>query len=103
VPVVTSIAPLWQHDDLPVMTGLGLDRREVLVTSVIDAVPEYRHESVGPSLWPLVAALATSAMFVASIFTPWAVVWGSLPIGVALVLWFWPRRPRATTAPEVGL
>lgn len=99
VPVVTSLAPLWAHDDLPVMTGLGLNRREVLVTSVIDAVPVYRHESVGPSIWPLVAAVATSAMFVASIFTPWAVFWGSLPIAVALVLWFWPRRGRATTGP----
>ncbi|MDE2403222.1 MAG: cbb3-type cytochrome c oxidase subunit I [Sphingomonadales bacterium] len=99
VPVVTSIAPLWRHGDLPVMTGLATDRREVLVTSVIDAVPQYRHHSVGPSLWPFVAALATSGMFVASIFTPWAVVWGAIPIGVALVLWFWPRRPRSATGP----
>ena len=99
VPVVTSIAPLWQHPDLPVMTGLAHDRREVLVTSAIDAVPQYRQESVGPSLWPLLSALATSLMFVASIFTPWAVVWGSIPIAVALVFWFWPRRQRAGSGP----
>jgi cytochrome c oxidase subunit 1 len=99
VPVVTSIAPLWQHRDLPVMTGLGLEKREVLVTSVIDAVPEYRQNSVGPSLWPLVAAIAVSIMFVASIFTPWAVIWGTIPIGAALILWFWPTRPRARSGP----
>jgi cytochrome c oxidase subunit 1 len=97
VPVVTGIAPLWQHDDLPVMTGLGLDKREILVTSVIDAVPEYRQNSVGPSIWPLIAAVAVSVMFVASIFTPWAVLWGTIPVGAALVLWFWPVRPRAKT------
>jgi cytochrome c oxidase subunit 1 len=99
VPVVTGLAPLWQHDDLPVMTGLGLEKREVLVTSVIDAVPEYRQNSVGPSLWPLIAAVAVSVMFVASIFTPWAVLWGTIPIGAALVLWFWPTRPRARSGP----
>jgi cytochrome c oxidase subunit 1 len=99
VPVVTSIAPLWEHDDLPVMTGLALDKREVLVTSVIDGVPEYRQNSVGPSLWPLVAAIAVSIMFVGSIFTPWAVVWGMIPIAAALILWFWPVRGRATTGP----
>jgi cytochrome c oxidase subunit 1 len=29
-------------------------------------------------------------MFVGSVFTPWAVVWGSLPIAAALIFWFWP-------------
>lgn len=98
-PVVTSIAPLWKTADLPVMTGLSSDKREVLVTSVIDAVPEYRQRSVSPSIWPLVAAIAVSIMFVWSIFSPWGVLWGALPIGVALVLWFWPTRPRATDGP----
>jgi cytochrome c oxidase subunit 1 len=31
-------------------------------------------------------------MFIATIFTPWAFVWGSIPITIGLVGWFWPRR-----------
>ena len=99
-PVVESIAPLWTaKDGLPVMTGAGVDRREVVVTSAIDGVPLYRHKGAQPSIWPLVAAVATTIMFVASIFTPWAVVCGAVPIGAALTGWFWPQRPRARTGP----
>ena len=97
---VDSIVPMWTNPDaLPVYTGMATDRREVLVTSAIDALPEYRQKSVGPSLWPLAAALATSAMFVGSIFTPWAVLWGAIPIAAALIAWFWPQRDRAATRP----
>jgi cytochrome c oxidase subunit I+III len=99
-PVVESIAPLWTAGGtLPVMDGLALDRREVLVTSAIDAIPQYRQKSAAPSLWPLIAGIAVTIMFVASIFTPWAIVWGAIPIAVALTAWFWPTRPRATTGP----
>jgi cytochrome c oxidase subunit 1 len=31
-------------------------------------------------------------MFVSSIFTPWAVVIGSVPVAAALIAWFWPKR-----------
>lgn len=99
-PVVESIAPLWTaKDGFPVMTGAGVERREVVVTSAIDAVPLYRQKGASPSIWPLVAGIAVTAMFVGSIFTPWAVVWGALPIGAALTGWFWPQRPRAHTGP----
>ena len=37
-------------------------------------------------------ALATTLFFIGSIFTPWAIVWGSVPVGIALTAWFWPRR-----------
>jgi cytochrome c oxidase subunit I+III len=30
-------------------------------------------------------------LFIGSIFTPWAVVWGSIPVAVALIGWFWPK------------
>ena len=99
-PVVESIAPLWTaKDGFPVMTGAGVERREVVVTSAIDAVQLYRQKGASPSIWPLVAGIAVTAMFVGSIFTPWAVVWGALPIGAALTGWFWPQRPRVRTGP----
>jgi cytochrome c oxidase subunit 1 len=31
-------------------------------------------------------------MFIASIFNPWAVVWGSVLIAIPVIAWFWPTR-----------
>ena len=55
--------------DAPVVTGLRTDCREVLITDVVDATPNNRYEFPEPSIWPFLAAVATSAMFVGSIFT----------------------------------
>jgi cytochrome c oxidase subunit 1 len=94
-PVVQDRTPLWtETSPRPVMDGLALDRRELLMTTPVEAEPDYRQESPGPSIWPLLTALAASAMFVASIFTPWALVWGALPLGAAATGWFWPKRRR---------
>jgi cytochrome c oxidase subunit 1 len=48
-----------------------------------------------PTVWPLVAAIATTVFFVGSIFTPWAVVWGVPPVVIAATFWFWPSRAEA--------
>ena len=99
-PVVDTPAPLWPSGrELRAMDGLSLDKREVLVTSAVDADPEYRQKSPEPSLWPLISALAVSVLFVGSIFTPWALVWGAVPVTLAATGWFWPKRPRAKTGP----
>ncbi|MBW8816179.1 MAG: cytochrome c oxidase subunit I [Caulobacterales bacterium] len=92
IPVVTTREALWS-EDRPVMEGLKSESREVLCTSVLDAEPDMRHASPKPSLWPLFTALATSAMFIGSIFHEWALVWGSLPIVVGLIGWLWPTTP----------
>jgi cytochrome c oxidase subunit 1 len=90
---VGSREPLWMDPpDQPVVVGLAADAREVLITHVLDANPDHRYEEPDPSAWPFVAAVATGVMFVGSVFTPWAVVWGSVPIAVAMVGWFWPKR-----------
>jgi cytochrome c oxidase subunit I len=92
IPVVTSAEPLWDnHDPLPVATGLRVERRELVVTSVAEARPEARESSPRNSIWPLLAAIATSVMLISSIFSPWAVVWGSIPVAVTLIGWFWPK------------
>ena len=92
-PVVEDLTPLWSGDGRrPVMDGLSLDHRELLITTPIEARPDYRQRSPTPSIWPLLTALATSAMFVGSIFTPWALVWGALPIAAAVTGWFWPKQ-----------
>jgi cytochrome c oxidase subunit I len=94
IPVVTSRTPLWDNrNHMPVMTGLRVDDRELLLTTVMDAVPDLREPSAMPSIWPLWSALATACLFISSIFTPWAVVVGAFPVGAALIAWFWPKTP----------
>jgi cytochrome c oxidase subunit I+III len=91
IPLVTSSHPLWDTDRLHVMRGLHLDQRELVLTSVLDARPDLREPSVPPSIWPLLAAVAVGAMFLTSIFTPWAVIVGAVPIAITLTAWFWPK------------
>ena len=90
--MVTSDNPLWEHREvLPVMRGLQVDERELLLTTVIEARPDVREPGVQPTLWPLISALAVTLLFVTSIFTPWAVVAGSIPVAIGLIGWFWPK------------
>jgi cytochrome c oxidase subunit 1 len=92
IPVVHGSNPLWEDPEvLPVAEGLRVDRRELLITSVNEARPEARESSPRNSIWPFLAAVATGAMLIYSIFNPWAVVWGSIPIFITLVGWFWPK------------
>ena len=81
-----------------VATGLRSDIREVLVTHLLDASPDHRYPFPDPSIWPLLAALATTGMFIGSIFTPWAIPIGALPMLVTFTGWFWPKSPE----PEGG-
>ncbi|TIW28739.1 MAG: cytochrome c oxidase subunit I [Mesorhizobium sp.] len=92
IPIVTNVEPLWaERGALPVATGLRVDVRELLVSTVAEAHPDIREKSATPSIWPLLAAIAVGATFLYSIFTPWAIIWGAAPIAVTLVGWFWPK------------
>jgi cytochrome c oxidase subunit 1 len=94
-PTVSGREPLWASPDTqPVVVGLDTACRDVLVTHVLDAEPDHRKTFPEPSIWPFVTALALSLMYVASIFTPWAVVYGSIPVAIALGFWFWPASGR---------
>ena len=93
IPVVHGRYPLWQAQAEPThVTGMSNEWREVLVTTVADAEPDHRLWMPSSSIWPFLSALATTVLFVGSIFTPWAVVWGSVPVGIAATWWFWPKR-----------
>jgi cytochrome c oxidase subunit I+III len=91
IPVVDSRTPLWREDELPVISGLSAEKREVVLTTVIDAMPDLRDISPVPTISPLIAAAVLTVGFIGSIFTPWAVVWGAIPVAIALTLWFWPK------------
>ena len=80
IPVVQGRYALWtQTSKTPVVKGLSSRKRETLVTSVLDALPELRYEIPGPAIWPILLALATAEAFIVGIFTPWA-----FPIGAVL-------------------
>ncbi|WP_406858404.1 cytochrome c oxidase subunit I [Alsobacter sp. KACC 23698] len=94
-PIVTHREPLWaEPDGLPVAHGLAVNQREVLVTTLTEARPDLRETMVGPSIWPLISAVAVAIAFIASIFSPYAVIWGSALVGAALLGWFWPKSPK---------
>jgi cytochrome c oxidase subunit I+III len=95
IPVVYGRDPVWQpapDGAPPHVSGLSADSREQLVTTVLDALPDHRISYPNPTPWPFLSAVATTILFIGSIFTPWAIVWGSVPVAVALIFWFWPRR-----------
>jgi cytochrome c oxidase subunit I+III len=99
-PTVAGRDTLWvQPVDQPIVVGLRDDVRQVLVTKMLDAEPDHIEEFPTPTIWPLVAALASTALFIGSIFTPWAVVWGSIPVTIALIGWFWPKHKQSEERP----
>ena len=98
IPVVHGGDPVWEGGGEPThVAGLSVESREALMTTVLDAHPDKREAFPNPTPWPFVSAVATAIFFIGSIFTPWAVVWGTIPIGIATTIWFWPKR-RETAA-----
>ena len=91
IPVVHGRHPLWKDRELAVATGLRSDRRELVVTSLTTAEPQARESSPRNSIWPFWAAIATSVLLIWSIFSPWAIVWGAIPVAITLIGWFWPK------------
>jgi cytochrome c oxidase subunit 1 len=92
IPVVTNREPLWaERQSLPVVAGLRVRVRELVSSTLTDARPELREESPQPSIWPLIAAIAVGGAFLGSIFTPYAIVWGAIPVAIAFTGWFWPK------------
>jgi heme/copper-type cytochrome/quinol oxidase subunit 1 len=95
IPVVYGRDPVWQPPpagEPARVSGLAADSRELLITTIVDAQLDHRLSFPNPSPWPFLSAAATTVFFVGSIFTPWAVVWGTIPIAIGLIGWFWPRR-----------
>jgi cytochrome c oxidase subunit 1 len=103
IPVVESETPLWDTDgELPVITGLRVDEKEMLLTTVVAATPDLREPVPQASLWPFISACAVGLVFAASIFSPWAVVVGLIPCAIALIAWFWPKEMKRHPEPVIS-
>ncbi|HEX8180029.1 MAG TPA: cytochrome c oxidase subunit I [Pyrinomonadaceae bacterium] len=107
LPTVQGRYALWEaQPDAPVVVGLKTDCREVLVTSVLDAEPGHIYQLPGPSIWPLMLAIATAVPFSFGIFTPKAFAVGAVLAFAAFFGWFWSNpdsenaEMRRTVAPE---
>ena len=102
IPVVESDTPLWDVEgELPVVTGLRVDEKEMLLTTVVAAAPDLREPVPAASLWPLIGAMAVGIVFVASIFSPWALAFGLVPCGIAFAAWFWPKELKRHPEPVI--
>ncbi len=93
IPTVNGREPIWEAaPDQAIVTGIRSDVREVLVTKTLDADPDHLTELPSPSPWPFLSSLAVTALFIGTIFTPWALPIGAVPVAIALTGWFWPTR-----------
>jgi len=104
LPTVNSRTPLWtEAEDQPVVKGMRADILEVLVTNLLDAMPDHRHLLDGTSYWPFLTAVAIGIGIITAIFTPWGVVIGSVLAFICLAGWFWPHgEPVPDSSREAG-
>jgi cytochrome c oxidase subunit I len=98
LPVATSRSPLWDPpEERAIVTGLRNDRREVLVTTLMDSEPHHRYVLPKSSIWPLLTAIFVTVGFAGSVFNGWYIFWGAGLTAIGLIGWFWPRQPVKVT------
>ena len=102
VPTVAGSHPLWEEPERkPVIVGLSRETREVLNTTIIDAIPEHRYELAIDSIFPLLLAIVVNLTMTGVIFTPWALPIGMFFSMLALYGWFW-RENEPQPIAEIG-
>jgi cytochrome c oxidase subunit I+III len=102
IPIVTSREPLWDQPNLArdveegrfFLPGAMTGRRETIVTSATDAVPQYLLQMPGPSWPPLLAAAGTAGFF---LLLTVKLVWPAMAFGVfafwMVCRWLWTSDP----------
>jgi cytochrome c oxidase subunit I len=94
IPLIDSRHPQWStKSERGIVVGMRDDRREALVTSVLDGDPHHRLVLPGSSIWPLLTALGFSIGLVGSIFAFWWYYLASVLGMIGLIGWFWPQDP----------
>ena len=93
LPVVQGRSALWDEgDEHQVAVGTSTERREVLLTTTLDAQPDSRESHPHDSIWPLAMALAIGVLFITAIFTPLALPIGAVLGFIAFAGWAWPTK-----------
>lgn len=102
IPRVESREPLWDNPRLRdevergqhFLPGIATGVRETLVTSAIDAAPQYLLRLPGPSWLPALAGLGTAAFFLlltVKWFIP-SIIGGAIALG-SIFAWLWASDP----------
>ncbi|MET1754158.1 cbb3-type cytochrome c oxidase subunit I [Novosphingobium sp. RD2P27] len=112
IPVVRSRQPLWDDPNickdveegrymLP-FSATGL--RETLITSPIRAEPQYLTIMMGPSVWPLLAAVFTAGFFLLMTVQAYIPAVICLPLAtISILRWLWDTdRPAKQAEVDVG-
>jgi cytochrome c oxidase subunit I+III len=105
IPRVHSREPLWDQPNLReqvdsgqhYLPGTMTGDRETIVTSALDAKPEYLLRLPGPSWWPLLAGIGTAAFFLlltVKLMIP-AAIGGAVAL-ISIFVWLWEVDPRPT-------
>jgi cytochrome c oxidase subunit 1 len=98
IPIVRGRSALWASDgELDAVSGLREDRREVLQTTMLDAVPDSRHEHPEPTIMPFLTALGVGLTLIWGIFDPIGFAVGAAVTGVMLIAWGWPKKTKPDT------
>ncbi len=94
LPVVTARSPLWTpREDRIEVVGLRNDRREALVTTLMDAEPHRRYVYPSSTIWPFLTAVGATIGLCGSVIQfSWYYV-ALVLSGIGLIGWFWPRQP----------
>ena len=102
IPLITSREPLWNNPRLRqevdegqhYLPGVATGTRETIVTSPIDAQPQYLLRLPGPSWYPVIAGVGTAVFFFAL-----TLKWTTVAIASAIVVlvgifrWLWETDP----------
>ena len=111
IPHVTSRDPLWDQPGLSedveagryYLPGAPTGQRETVITSPIEAAPQYLMRMPGPGWSPVLAAVFTAAFFLLltmKLVVP-ALVSGALAVAM-VVAWMWPSDPEPGKAEDIG-
>jgi cytochrome c oxidase subunit 1 len=98
-PTVQGRSPMWENaPDAPVVAGLNPTRRQLLVTTTLDAAPHHRYDVHGDSIVPLLMALVVGlALIWGGVFHPVGVPVAAVLATVVLFAWFWTSGSRRNT------
>src|SRR5205085_8204282 len=103
LPVVEGANALWDRSPAgPTVVGVDPTCREVLITGITDAEPNHKEHYPDPSIWPFLSAVVTSAFFIGSIFTAWALPVAVIPLTIVLTGWFWPKKSERSTQADLA-
>jgi cytochrome c oxidase subunit I+III len=111
IPHITSREPLWDQPGLAdhvqagryYLPGAPTGHRETVITSPIEAAPQYLMRMPGPGWSPVLAAVFTAAFFLlltVKLVMP-ALICGLLAI-VLVIVWMWPSDPEPGQAQDIG-